>query len=62
LDVTTVGRTQGRFDRARSAACCAGCKLPKVAVIVDEIPRNPSGKILERVLREQLPDKVRAPE
>jgi acyl-CoA synthetase (AMP-forming)/AMP-acid ligase II len=28
-------------------------KLPKGAVFIDEIPRNPSGKILKRVLREQ---------
>ena len=28
-------------------------KLPKGAVFLDEIPRNPSGKILKRVLREQ---------
>ena len=31
-------------------------KLPKGAVFVDEIPRNPSGKILKRVLREQYSD------
>ena len=30
-------------------------KLPKGAIFVDEIPRNPSGKILKRVLREQYP-------
>ena len=30
-------------------------KLPKSAVFVDEIPRNPSGKVLKRVLREQYP-------
>ncbi|MGI9287772.1 MAG: long-chain-fatty-acid--CoA ligase [Pseudomonadales bacterium] len=30
-------------------------KLPKDAAFVDEIPRNPSGKILKRVLREQFP-------
>jgi acyl-CoA synthetase (AMP-forming)/AMP-acid ligase II len=29
-------------------------KLPKGAVFVDEIPRNPSGKILKRVLREEF--------
>ena len=40
----------------------AGFKLPKAAVIVAEIPRNPSGKILKRVLREQYKDSVRAPE
>jgi len=31
-------------------------KLPKAAVFIDEIPRNPSGKVLKRVLREQFPD------
>ena len=40
----------------------AGFKLPKAAVIVAEIPRNPSGKILKRVLREQYKDSARAPE
>ena len=34
----------------------AGYKQPKGAVFVDEIPRNPSGKILKRLLREQFPD------
>jgi acyl-CoA synthetase (AMP-forming)/AMP-acid ligase II len=37
-------------------------KLPKVARVIGEIPRNPSGKILKRILREQYQDKVRAPE
>ncbi len=36
----------------------AGYKQPKAAVFVDEIPRNPSGKILKRVLREEFPDKA----
>jgi acyl-CoA synthetase (AMP-forming)/AMP-acid ligase II len=40
----------------------AGFKLPKAAVVVAEIPRNPSGKILKRVLREQFKDRLRAPE
>ena len=31
----------------------AGYKQPKWVVFIDEIPRNPSGKILKRVLREQ---------
>jgi acyl-CoA synthetase (AMP-forming)/AMP-acid ligase II len=31
-------------------------KLPKAVVFIDEIPRNPSGKVLKRVLREQFPD------
>jgi len=30
-------------------------KLPKGAAFVDTIPRNPSGKVLKRVLREQFP-------
>ncbi|NRA01524.1 MAG: long-chain-fatty-acid--CoA ligase [Myxococcales bacterium] len=30
-------------------------KLPKTVEFVDEIPRNPSGKILKRLLREQFP-------
>ncbi|MCZ6888467.1 MAG: long-chain fatty acid--CoA ligase [Gammaproteobacteria bacterium] len=33
----------------------AGFKQPKGACFVDEIPRNPSGKILKRILREQFP-------
>lgn len=31
-------------------------KLPRVVRFVDEIPRNPSGKILKRVLRERFPE------
>ena len=31
-------------------------KQPRPCRFVDEIPRNPSGKILKRVLREQFPD------
>lgn len=30
-------------------------KLPKAAVFIDTIPRNPSGKVLKRILREQYP-------
>jgi acyl-CoA synthetase (AMP-forming)/AMP-acid ligase II len=33
----------------------AGYKRPQVVEFVDQIPRNPSGKILKRVLREQFP-------
>ena len=36
----------------------AGYKQPKAAVFIEEIPRNPSGKILKRVLREEFPDKA----
>jgi acyl-CoA synthetase (AMP-forming)/AMP-acid ligase II len=31
----------------------AGYKKPREVFFVDEIPRNPSGKVLKRVLREQ---------
>jgi acyl-CoA synthetase (AMP-forming)/AMP-acid ligase II len=30
-------------------------KQPKAVAFTDVIPRNPSGKILKRVLREQFP-------
>ncbi len=30
-------------------------KMPRGMIVIDEIPRNPSGKILKRVLREQFP-------
>jgi len=30
-------------------------KTPKAVEFVDEIPRNPTGKILKRILREQFP-------
>ena len=33
----------------------AGYKQPKGAAFVDAVPRNPSGKILKRALREQFP-------
>lgn len=33
----------------------AGFKRPQAVVFADEIPRNPSGKILKRLLREQYP-------
>ncbi|MCB1843737.1 MAG: fatty-acid--CoA ligase, partial [Halioglobus sp.] len=32
----------------------AGFKVPKAVVFVDELPRNPSGKILKRDLRQQF--------
>ena len=37
-------------------------ELPKAAVVVDEIPRNPSGKNFKSALREQFKDSARAPE
>jgi fatty-acyl-CoA synthase len=32
----------------------AGFKVPKQLVIRDSLPRNPSGKVLKRVLRAEL--------
>ncbi len=34
----------------------AGFKTPKFVVIVDQLPKNPSGKILKRELRAQYAD------
>jgi acyl-CoA synthetase (AMP-forming)/AMP-acid ligase II len=61
-----VAKKGATLEAAELLAWCkgrlAGFKLPKAAVLVAEIPRNPSGKILKRVLREQFKDSVRAPE
>jgi fatty-acyl-CoA synthase len=40
----------------------AGFKTPKVVVIADRLPKNPSGKILKRELRAQYADVVSAVE
>ena len=37
-------------------------KRPKVAVFIDAIPRNPTGKVLKRVLREMYEARLSAPE
>jgi len=34
-------------------------KLPKAVEFIDEIPRNPTGKVLKRLLREQFPGPAR---
>ena len=34
----------------------AGFKTPKYVVVVDALPKNPSGKILKRQLREEHAD------
>jgi fatty-acyl-CoA synthase len=41
---------------AHARARLAGYKTPKHVVIVSELPKNPSGKILKRTLREQYGD------
>ena len=38
----------------------ASFKRPESVVYVDELPRNPMGKILKRVLREQFPEPITA--
>ncbi len=40
---------------AHAKTSLAGFKVPKRVVLVDELPRNASGKLLKRVLRDQLP-------
>ena len=55
-----VVRGDDALTEADVLAWCAGklarYKLPKRVHFVDEIPRNPSGKILKRVLRERFPE------
>ncbi len=45
------------IDEEAVVACCAGeladYKRPRKVIWVDEIPRNPSGKVLKRALRDQ---------
>ena len=53
-----VPKSGSTLDRATLDAHCrqhlAGFKCPKDLYVVEELPRNPSGKVLKRVLREQL--------
>lgn len=55
-----VVRSDDRLTEADVLNYCQGklarFKQPQMVVFVDEIPRNPSGKILKRVLRDQYPD------
>ena len=55
-----VVRTDESLTEAEVVNYCAGklaaFKRPQAAAFVDVIPRNPSGKILKRVLREQFND------
>jgi acyl-CoA synthetase (AMP-forming)/AMP-acid ligase II len=48
---------QSKVSEQQIAEFCgtrlARYKLPKKVIFTEEIPRNPSGKILKRVLREQ---------
>jgi acyl-CoA synthetase (AMP-forming)/AMP-acid ligase II len=57
-----VVRTDAALNAAEVIEYCrgklAGFKQPKGVEFIDEIPRNPSGKILKRVLREQFPSEA----
>ena len=48
---------RGQITVKASAACnaCTRFKLPKGVAFIDEIPRNPTGKPLKRLLRVQFP-------
>ena len=54
-----VVRTSDTLTQAEVLEYCQGrlarFKQPQAAVFIDEVPRNPSGKILKRILREQYP-------
>jgi len=54
-----VARPGARLEPAALIAFCGGklarYKLPRVVELVEEIPRNPTGKVLKRVLRERFP-------
>ena len=54
-----VVRKEASLTEADVLAFCNGrmarFKQPKGVAFVDEVPRNPSGKILKRVLRDQFP-------
>jgi fatty-acyl-CoA synthase len=53
-----VPRDGSTIDLAAVQAHCrvhlAGFKVPKALDLRDALPRNPSGKVLKRVLREEL--------
>lgn len=55
--------TEPELTEAQVIEYCDGklarFKLPKDVKFVEEIPRNPSGKILKRVLRDQYPEPAR---
>ena len=55
-----VPRAGATLDYATLQAHCrahlAGFKVPRALVVRDALPRNPSGKVLKRVLREELAD------
>lgn len=57
--MAVIVRSDESLTEAQVLEYCSGklarFKLPKTAVFVELIPRNPSGKVLKRVLRETYP-------
>ena len=57
--LAVVVRSDDSLDERELLDWCEGklarFKLPRGAVFVEEIPRNPSGKALKRILRDQFP-------
>jgi acyl-CoA synthetase (AMP-forming)/AMP-acid ligase II len=55
--VVAVLKTGAALDYEMLATHCrqqlAGFKVPKALYLTDMLPRNPSGKVLKRLLREQ---------
>jgi acyl-CoA synthetase (AMP-forming)/AMP-acid ligase II len=57
-----VPKSPGLTEREILSHCdgkLARFKLPKGVAFVDELPRNPTGKVLKRLLREQFPGPAR---
>jgi long-chain acyl-CoA synthetase len=53
-----VAKTGATIDKEEVMAYCknrmASFKKPESVVVVEELPRNPLGKVLKRVLREKF--------
>lgn len=63
VTAAVVARDTAHVSEADLLAHCrerlAGYKIPKRVIFVASLPKNPSGKILKRQLREQLSDSAR---